>query len=299
MKNIAAARILLLAAALAAGMEPASSAGAAAETPAGEAAFHRVPELEAGYRFLYEQRFSEARKAFNEWSEKNPGHPFGEVSTAAAYLFEEFYHQGVMTSDYFLDDEKFLKGITGHPDAERLRAFRGALKRARAMAGRLLDKNPRDPEALFAMTLAAGMESNALSILEKKNIEGLRGLKEANNYAERLLAVRPGAADAWLALGSANYVIGCLPKTVRFFLWFGGYHGDRALGMQQLEKTASGGMYLQPYAKILLALAALREGKEEVARRQLQELIRDYPQSPLFAAEYARVMARPGSGLSR
>src|SRR5262249_55292898 len=128
-----------------------------------------------------------------------------------------------------------------------------------------------------------------LSILQKKNIDGLRRLKESNNWAEQLLEVRPDAADAWLALGSANYVIGCLSGGVRFLLWFGGYHGDRALGMQQLEKTATGGLYLQPYAKILLALAARREGQEDLARRELTELTRDYPASPLFAAEYARL----------
>ena len=276
-----------------------STAAGAALSPAG-AAFRRVPEMEEGYRFLYEQKFGEARERFTRWSETNPADPFGEISLAAAHLFEEFFHQGVMTSDYFLDDRRFLKGIEGTPDPARLRAFRSALDHARASAARLLEKDPRDAEALFTMTLAAGMESNALSILQKQNLDGLRRLKESNNWAERLLAVRPDASDAWLALGSANYVIGCLPTTVRFLLWFGGFHGDRALGMQQLEKTATGGLYLQPYAKILLALAARREGQEDLARRELSELTRDYPASPLFAAEYARLKPASASGsLSR
>lgn len=279
MKILAAAPAFLFAATLAIPSDGSSDG----------AAFHPVPEMEAGYRLLYEQRFSAARERFAAWSHGNPGDPFGEVSIAASYLFEEFFRQGVMTSDYFLDDERFLKGIDGSPDAERMRAFRDALERARGAAGGLLKKNPRDPDALFTLTLAVGMESNALSILEKKRLDGLRRLKEANNYAEQLLAVRPDAADAWLALGSANYVIGCLSGTVRFFLWFGGYHGDRALGMQQLERTAERGTYLRPYAKILLALAARREGQEDLARRQLLELTRDYPASPLFAAEYSRV----------
>jgi len=288
-KNLVAAQALLLAVWLA------MPAGEAAEG----AALHHVPELEAGYRFLYEQRFPEARERFETWSATHPADPFGEVSLAASFLFEEFFHQGVMTSDYFLNDERFLKGIEGSPNAERMRAFHKALDRAREVAAGLLKKNPRDPEALFTMTLASGMESNALSILEKKNIEGLRRLREANNFAERLLAIRPDAADAWLALGSANYVIGCLGAATRFFLWFGGYHGDRVLGMQQLEKAAAGGRYLSPYAKMLLALAARREGQEDLARRQLLELTRDYPASPLFAAEYARVQARPNPRPSR
>ena len=77
------------------------------------AAFRPVPDLQAGYRLLYEQKFLEAREQFARWSRKNPDDPFGEASLAASYLFEEFYRQGIMTSDYFLDDERFLRGIDG------------------------------------------------------------------------------------------------------------------------------------------------------------------------------------------
>ena len=287
MRHLAAIAALLLAAPL------------APSPDSGGAALHLDRDMEAGYRLLYEQRFSEARERFAAWSAGHPGDPFGDVSLAAAYLFEEFSRQGVMTSDYFLDDRKFLRGIEGSPDPGRMSAFREALGRARESAQRILKENPRDPEALFAMTLSAGMESNALSILEKESLDGLRRLKESNNYAERLLEVRPDAADAWLALGSANYVIGCLSGAVRFFLWFGGYHGDREMGMQQLEKAAQRGTYLQPYAKILLALAARREGREDLARRLLQELTRDYPASPLFAAEYAKVKERTATRPAR
>jgi len=251
-----------------------------------------VTELQAGFSLLYEQKFPEARERFAGWSSRNPGDPFGDVSIAASYLFEEFYRQGIMTSGYFLNDRRFLHGIDGEPDAGRLSAFHEALARARQAAGRRLKKDPSDADALFALTLSAGMESNALSILEKKQFDALRQIKQADRYAERLLSVRPDASDAWLALGSANYIIGSLSGTIRFFLWFGGIHGDRVLGMQQLSKTAAGGRYLRPYAKILLALAARREGQKDLARRLLLELTREFPNSPLFAAEYARVADR-------
>jgi len=39
-------------------------------------------------------------------------------------------------------------------------------------------------------------------------------------------------------LASANYIIGCLSGTTRFFFWFGGIHGDKKLGMEQVTKTA-------------------------------------------------------------
>jgi hypothetical protein len=262
------------------------------ESAAG-AAFRSVPDLDAGYRFLYEQKFPEARERFSGWSARNPADPFGHISLAASFLFEEFYRQGIMTSDYFLDDKRFLRGIDGEPDDARMSAFHDAIARAESAAAKLLKKDPSDADALFALTLAEGMHSNASSLLEKKQFEALRQIKQADRYAKQLLSVRPDASDAWMALGSANYIIGSLSGTARFFLWFGGVHGDRVLGMEQLEKTAAGGRYLQPYAKILLALAARREGQEELARRLLLELTREFPASPLFAAEYARVEERP------
>jgi hypothetical protein len=60
-----------------------------------------------------------------------PDVTFGEVAVAASYLFEELYLQGVLTSDFFLNEKKFLHGIDGRPDPERMGHFREALARAR------------------------------------------------------------------------------------------------------------------------------------------------------------------------
>jgi hypothetical protein len=108
-----------------------------------------------------------------------------------------------------------------------------------------------------------------------------------------LLAEQPDANDAYVALGTANYVIGSLSGGARFFLMFGGVHGDKKLGMQQLGKTIDGGRYLQPYAKILLALASRREKQNPLAQRLFRELSEEFPESPLYAAEYAKAMGRP------
>ena len=257
------------------------------------AALKDVPELTAGFRLLYEQKFSEGREKFIEWISKNPDDPFGYVAEAASYLFEEFYRQGVLTSDFFLDDNKFLKGIKGKPDPESMKSFLEATGRARELAKARLKNNPKDQEALFALTLAAGMESNVDSILEKKHLDGLKRMKEANAHAKLLLSQRPDAGDAFVALGSANYIIGSLSSGYRALLWFGGVHGDKKLGMEQVGKTAENGRYLKPFAKILLALAARREKQNGLAQKLLSELSEEFPASPLFATEYAKAMGRP------
>ena len=257
----------------------------------GGPAFVSVPELSAGFHSLYAQNFSGAREQFDGWEAQHPEEPFGEVAVAASYLFEELFRQGVLSSDFFLNEKRFLNGIEGKPDAERMKKFDEAIALARKLAKKRLTKEAREPEALFALTLASGMESNADMMLRKQHIQSLKRLKEANEYAKQLLAEQPDADDAYVALGSANYIIGSLSGGARFMLWFGGIHGDKKLGMEQLKKTIDNGRYLQPFAKILLALAALREKQNTLAQRLLRELSEEYPESPLFAKEYAKAMA--------
>jgi hypothetical protein len=255
-------------------------------------AFKTIPELASGFHLLYAQDFSQAREKFDNWESQHPEEPFGEVAVAASYLFEELFRQGVLSSDFFLNEKRFLHGIEGKPDPGRMRSFQDALDQARKLARNRLAKNNRDPEALFALTLAAGMESNADMMLKKQHIDSLKRLKEANEYAKSLLREQPDANDAYVALGSANYIIGSLSGGARFMLWFGGIHGDKKLGMAQLGKTIDGGRYLQPFAKILLALAARREKQDGVAQKLLRELSEEYPENSLYAAEYAKAMGR-------
>ena len=270
---------------------PAQSLPAQSED-GGSPAFTTVPELATGFNLLYAQKFPEAREKFNDWNSRNPEEPFGQVAVAASYLFEELYRQGVLSSDFFLNEKRFLNGIDGKPDPSRIKSFEEAIANGRRLAGQRLEKNLKDPEALFALTLAAGMESNADMILKKQHLESLKRLKEANEFAKRLLAEQPDADDAYVALGSANYIIGSLSGGARFMLWFGGIHGDKKLGMQQMEKTAEKGRYLQPFAKILLALSARREKQKALAQKLFRELSEEFPESSLYAAEYAKAMGK-------
>ncbi len=256
-------------------------------------AFTSVPELKSGFNLLYEHKFPEARETFENWESRNPQEPFGHIALAASFLFEELYRQGVLTSDFFLNEKRFLHGIEGKPDAVRMKNFRDALTKARELARQRRATNPKDPEALFALTLAAGMESDALSILEKKQLDGLKRMKEANEYAKQLLAQHSDATDAYVAPGIANYIIGSLNAGFRFALWFGGIHGDKKLGMEQVAKTAENGRYLRPFAKIMLALAARREKQTALAQRLLRELKEEFPENELFASEYAKAMGLP------
>lgn len=251
----------------------------------------RVPELEAGFHLLYELKLEGAHKQFEARQKSQPQDPLGSASDAAAYLFEECYRQGVLTSEFFLDDKRFLGKIPLKPDLQLRAAFFAAVKQAQGLAQMQLKTNPDDTNALFAMALSVGLQADYASLIDKQQRDSLKMIRLADTYSKKLLAVAPDAADAYLGLGTANYFIGSLPGIKRFFLRFSGIHGDKKAGIEQIEIAAAHGHYLRPFAKILLALAALREKKPEVARIQLTELVAEFPGNPLFASELAKLNA--------
>jgi hypothetical protein len=250
-----------------------------------------VPELEAGFHLLYELKPAEARAKFEAWQKSHPEDPLGSASKAAAYLFEECYRQGVLTSAFFLDDKRFMGKVALKPDPELRAAFFAADKKAQELAQLRLKANPDDANALFSMTLSLGMQADYASLIDKHQKDSLKMIGEADKYAKRLLAIAPEGTDAYLTLGTANYIIGSLSGFKRFFLGIAGIHGDKKIGIMQLELAAGSGHYLRPFAKIMLALAALREKKPEVARIQLKELVAEFPENPLFVSELAKLGA--------
>lgn len=250
----------------------------------------RVPELDVGFRLLYELKPEEARTQFSARQKAHPEDPLSSAAEAASYLFEECYRQGILTSEFFLDDDRFFGKLPVEADAALRKAFFAACNRAQDMARLRLKTNPDDANALFAMTLSLGMQADYASLIDKQQLDSLRMIREADKFAKKLLAVAPEGADAYLTLGTANYIIGSLPAGKRFFLRFAGIRGDKRLGIKQIEIAAASGRYLRPFAKILLALAALREKKPDVARTQLTELVAEFPQNPFLQANWPNSM---------
>jgi hypothetical protein len=243
--------------------------------------------LEAGFQRLYELKFQDARAEFAVYQKAHPEDPMGKAAEAASYLFEQFNARGVLTTDFFLNDAKFLGGVDGTAAQNHNDAFVTANNQARDLAKQRLQSNPTDVPGLLGLTIADGMESDYDAIIIKKQLAGLSMMRQAEAEAKALLAVDPSQQDANVALGMSNYVIGSLPSYKRFFVWFGGIHGDRVRGMQQMASAAEHARYLRPFAKVMLALAYEREHQPELARPLLAELAAQYPTNPIYSRELA------------
>src|ERR1700751_1845269 len=111
------------------------------------------PELASGFQLLYQLKFDDARQRFSQGEQERPAEPLGPSLEAASNLFEEFYRKGVLTSEFFLDDNRLLGGIKDRPDAELERQFASAVQGAQKLARARIAKQPKDPHAVFALRL--------------------------------------------------------------------------------------------------------------------------------------------------
>jgi hypothetical protein len=250
------------------------------------------PLLDDSFRLMYELRFDDARARLSACRAADPEDSLCYAAEAASYLFEEFNRKGVLTSAFFLNDERLLGGIEGSPDKERNAAFLAANQRAREMAEKRLAKSPQHPGALLTLALTDGMQGDFEALIKKHPLKSLSFIRRAEKEANALLRVEPDNGDAYVALGAANYIIGCMPAYKRIVLWFGGIQGDRQAGMEQLQIAATRGHYLKPLAKTMLALAAKREHQFDLARSLFADLNGEFPTNPVFAHELALLESR-------
>lgn len=245
--------------------------------------------LDRGFTGLYNLDFAGAQKDFAAWETLHPDDPMGPVSEAAGFLFAEFNRLGVLEAQFYENDDAFFDRPKLTPDPAMKVRFQDAIARAEKLASARLARDAQDRNALFAQTLAAGLQADYAALIEKRNLSSLHFTKEASASAQKLLAVCPNCYDALLATGFSKYIIGSMSAPVRWILRMGGLPADKKGGIADLEKTAERGHYLAPFARILLAIAYVREKDKRRALEMLENLRRDFPGNTLFPREMARL----------
>lgn len=259
----------------------------------GLAATPPAPTLEEGYRLMYNLQFDDAHRVFAAWEQQHPEDAVGPASDGAAYLFAEFDRLSILQAEFFTDDDRFLKRSKLLPDPVVKQQFDRTLERGAKLAEKTLLSSPRDKNALFALVLCRGLRSDYAGLVEKRYMASLAEMKRGRKYAEALLTAEPSYYDAYVALGVENYMLSLKPAPLRWIMRMGGAQTDREQGLKQLRLAAKGGRFLAPFARLLLAVAALRDKDRQSAKRILGELASQFPRNHLYAEEFAR-LNQPG-----
>jgi hypothetical protein len=245
--------------------------------------------LDDGYRDMYNLRFPDAHTKFQQWMSAHPQDPMGPVSDAAASLFSEFERLKIIDVQLFANQDRFDSRNRLIPDEKVRKSFEDRLNQASNLADTALKKNPQDARALYVKTLVSGMRSDYALMIEKKDISALNYSKEASAYSKQTLAANPHMYDAYLASGVENYMLSLKFAPVRWLLNLTGASTSRAEGIRLLKLTASQGYYLAPFARMMLAVAALRENRPQEARSILIALKHEFPLNSLYDRQLALI----------
>lgn len=245
--------------------------------------------LDRGFSGLYNLDFAGAQKDFSRWQSEHPDSPVGPASEAAGLLFSEFNRLGVLEAQFYEKDSSFSSRSKKETDPAVQARFRTAIGRSQDLAHARLAKNADDRDALFALTLSYGLQADYAALIEKRNLDSLHFIKQASTIAQHLLSVCPDCYDALLATGFSKYIIGSMSPPVRWFLRLGGLPADKQGGIGDLQMTANHGHYFAPFARILLAIAYVREKDKPRAVEVLSGLRAEFPANPLFAREIDRL----------
>jgi hypothetical protein len=239
-------------------------------------------EIERGFQSMYNLEFEQAHQDFSTWERLHPEDPLGPVSQAAGYLFGEFARLGILESQLFTSDKNFEGRSKLAPDPKVREQFNGAVAKGDQLADAALKQHPEDSNALFAKILALGLRSDYVAMIDKQDFAALRYMKQGRILAQQLLKQKPDAYDALLAVGVENYLTGIKPAPVRWMLSLGGIDPDKQQGIRELQETAAHGNLLKPFAKLLLAVAALRDKNNTQGCDLLRELATAYPRNALY-----------------
>ena len=245
--------------------------------------------LDLGFRQMYNLQFEEAHQTFQAYEQSHPDDAMGPTSRAAAYLFSEFERLGVLQTELFVNDEIFEGRKKPEPNPAIRAAFMQSLERSNQRADAMLARLPKDRNALLARVLNQGLEADYLAMVEKRNLAAVSRAKRASRLAEELLRAAPDCYDAYLAIGVENYLLGLKPAPVRWFLRLYGARTNKDEGIRKLELTAERGHYLLPYARLMLAVAALRDNDRDRARDLLGNLAEEFPNNTLYRQELAKL----------
>jgi hypothetical protein len=170
-----------------------------------------------------------------------------------------------------------------------VKQFQDDLKHAKALADKALGKSPNDESALLARVMRFTLQADYDALIEKKYGSAFSEIKAATRNARILLSKHPDCMDAKLAIGFENYVLSYKSAPVRWFLNIKGTGTNRKKGIRDMRATAEKGHYLKPYAKVLLAIAALRDGKKKEAKKMLAQLAATFPDNDLFQSELKKL----------
>lgn len=228
-----------------------------------------------GIKQIYNIKFTEAEKTFRSVMADYPEHPAGRFFLA------------------MIDWWKILLD----PDNESYdEIFFQKLEDVIYQCDQLLDKNPKDVDALFFKGGSIGFRGR-LRAFRESWLKAADDGREALPIVEEAASLDPNNMDVQLGFGIYNYYAEVIPnenpliKPLMIFF----PDGDKEKGIKQLKNTAFNGKFAKYEARYFLMTLYYRyENNATIADDYAKLLLDDFPDNPVFEKWRGRIAVRRG-----
>jgi tetratricopeptide (TPR) repeat protein len=254
--------------------------GAAAVSP-------RLEELqEKGSEALFNLDYDIARQRFKEMVRLYPDDPAGPYMLATT-LWLETLNQARRLQAAIYSTQSFYAGTEDKPDPRVVQDFRDLTRQATRLAKARMQRDPRDPPALYVLGATESLRAAFAATVERRFIAALRSGSSGVETERDVIKLDPSFHDAELTIGMYDYILGTLPLPVKMLASIAGARGSKKRGIQTLERVAKEGQWTRDDARVLLIAIYKKEKRFPEALALSRELQENYPRNYLFRLETA------------
>lgn len=193
---------------------------------------------------------------------------------------------GNTTVHFFNSMIPFWKYFFGGGNDADAKAFLDRSETAINVSERRLRSAPRDTSTVLLLSGLYGYRS-LVAASEREYRIAVRSGVTGFTYTRQLLSLNSDDPNALLGRGVFNYMMGSIPREIRWATSFAGMSGDRELGIALIEEAASADSYVSTDALMMLAYLHVRDEEYEKAHEAAVRLIEKHPENVIFQHYFA------------
>lgn len=251
----------------------------------------RLRAYELAYNLDYDAAVREMEAAVRA----DPADPAAERGLAVIPWLLISFARGAVTVDDYLGSISKQNVALREPPADLAARFHQHAAQALALAEAQVMRRPRDPEALYQLGSAIGLQASYAATVEGRVLGAFRAARRAYDAHEKVLELDPSRKDAGLIVGTYRYIVSAMSLPIRMMAYVAGFGGDKNRGLRMVEEAAASGTEASADAKFALVLLYNRESRHADALRVLGELQREFPRNRILWLEAGATALRGGS----
>lgn len=227
-------------------------------------------KLERGIEAFYQTEWGEASQIFQDLKERDNEDP-------RAFFFDSM----IPFWEYFF----------GGNSSEAATDFLERSREAIEISNDRLNNNPHDTTMVLMLSGLHGYRS-LVAASEKNYQTAVQSGMTGFTYTRQLLALDDNDPKALIGKGIFYYMVGTVPRELRWATNMMGIKGSSEEGFAILEKAATSDSYVSNDAKMILSYLYKREEQFDKAMKHIKDLCDKYSENIIFQFNYAELLEK-------